>query len=108
MISVEEARLKEQRYRAAAGPLLAAIRCRQPWADAACAREELDAQLRALLGPRTAADDAPVEKVKKAAKETKDAEAGSSGVAAAAPATPAPVEVRTALSLPSCAPFERL
>ena len=100
VLAVEEARLKEQRYRAAAGPLLAAIRCRQPWADAASAREELDAQLRALLGPRTAADDAPVEKVKKVAKESKEAEAGPSDDATAAPATPAPVEVRTALPSP--------
>jgi len=65
VLAAEEARLREQRYKASVGPLLVALRLKQPWADGVAAREELDKQLAAMLGPRTAADDAPVEKTKK-------------------------------------------
>jgi glutaminyl-tRNA synthetase len=84
----EAVRLRELRYRAPPGPLLVAVRALQPWADAAAVRAELDAQLAALLGPRTVEDDAPMEKPKKTAKEkAPPKEVAVEAAAAVAPAS---------------------
>lgn len=88
VLSAESARVKETRYRTPPGPLLAAVKAKQPWADVAVVKAELDGQLAALLGPRTAADDAPVEKPKKAPKDKEAAPAPEA--APTAPTTPVP------------------
>ena len=85
VLAAEESRLKTQRYRASVGPLLVALRAKQPWADGVAAREELDKQLAAMLGPRTAEDDAPVEKVKKEKAPAPEAPQQAQGGGAGAP-----------------------
>jgi glutaminyl-tRNA synthetase len=92
-IAADAARIKETRYRTNPGPLLASLRVVHPWADAKAAKAELDAQLAALLGPRTAEDDKPQEKPKKEKAPPPDAAAAkaaaggaSAGAASAAAA----------------------
>ena len=45
--------------------LLAKVMALQPWADGAVVKGKLDAALDELLGPKTAADEQPLEKKKK-------------------------------------------
>eukprot|EP00730_Choanoeca_flexa_P018239 TRINITY_DN8861_c0_g2_i2.p1 TRINITY_DN8861_c0_g2~~TRINITY_DN8861_c0_g2_i2.p1 ORF type:complete len:814 (+),score=248.44 TRINITY_DN8861_c0_g2_i2:99-2540(+) len=57
--------IAEKRYRFVPGKLFGALRKTLPWAEGKLVKAEVDAQLAALLGPRTAEDDAPVKKEKK-------------------------------------------
>nr|GMD15320.1 glutamine--tRNA ligase [Ipomoea batatas] len=58
-------KILEQRYRTNVGELFAAVRKRQPWADPKIVKQLVDEKLVALLGARTAEDDAkPVKKKK--------------------------------------------
>ncbi|KAL7196527.1 hypothetical protein ACSBR1_036521 [Camellia fascicularis] len=55
----------EQRYRTNVGELFGHVRKRQPWADPKIVKQLVDANLYALLGERTAADDEkPIKKKK--------------------------------------------
>ncbi|GFS32852.1 glutamine-tRNA ligase, putative [Actinidia rufa] len=55
----------EQRYRTNVGELFGHVRKRQPWADPKIVKQLIDANLCALLGERTAADDEkPIKKKK--------------------------------------------
>ena len=96
VLAAEEGKLRAQRYRASVGPLLVALRAKQPWADGVAAKEELDRQLAVMLGPRTAEDDAPVEKVKKekpaAAEAAQGSGAGGPAPGGEGPAAPAAEE----------------
>ncbi|XAR52421.1 Glutamine--tRNA ligase [Bertholletia excelsa] len=63
----------EQRYRTNVGELFGHVRKRQPWADPKIVKQLIDANLYALLGERTAADnEKPVKKKKE--KPVKDEE----------------------------------
>ena len=53
-----------RRYRTNRNTLLAKVMLKQPWADGMAVRGALDSQLDALLGPKTAEDEAPVGKKK--------------------------------------------
>ena len=96
VVAANSAKLAESRYHLNLNPLLGQVRAKLRWADAAAARAELDAQVAALLGPKTEADLAPPEKKKKAPKEKKTeaaapaaaAAAGEDAAAAAAAADP--------------------
>eukprot|EP00043_Microstomoeca_roanoka_P006570 m.63980 g.63980 ORF g.63980 m.63980 type:complete len:772 (+) comp13472_c0_seq1:155-2470(+) len=57
-----------QRYRFPAGKLMTAMRERQPWADPKAVKDTLDAQIEALLGPKTEEDTKKPEKTKAAKK----------------------------------------
>jgi hypothetical protein len=52
------------RYKINTGVLLGKVRERLRWADGGVMKKEMDAQVAALLGPRTAADDAKPVKTK--------------------------------------------
>ncbi|KAL7001120.1 Glutamine--tRNA ligase, cytoplasmic [Sarracenia purpurea var. burkii] len=57
--------IMEQRYRTNVGELFGHVRKKQPWADPKIVKQLIDANLYALLGERTAADDEkPVKKKK--------------------------------------------
>lgn len=94
-LAADAARVAELRYRTPPGPLLAAARAAEPWADARAVKAELEAQLAALLGPRTPADDAPPEPKAKqppaaaAAAAAKQAPAAAAATAAAGAAAAA-------------------
>ena len=93
IVAKDEARLRETRYRTNPGPLLLALRNVLPWADPKAAKAEVDAQLAALFGPRTAEDDKPLEKPKKekaAAAPPKEAPAAAAAASASAPPEEAP------------------
>ena len=64
-VEAHAARLREERYHANLNILFADVRRALPWADVGEARAELDRQVAAFLGPRTAADDVKPEKKKK-------------------------------------------
>ena len=83
VIGAREAEIKEKRYRFNTGVLQGAIRADATlkWADAKAVKVALDAQIAILLGPRTAADDAPVPKSKK--KKEKGSGGGAAGSAGA-------------------------
>ncbi|XP_019164926.1 PREDICTED: glutamine--tRNA ligase-like isoform X1 [Ipomoea nil] len=58
-------KILEQRYKTNVGELFAAVRKRQPWADPKIVKQLIDEKLVALLGERTAEDNAkPVKKKK--------------------------------------------
>ena len=84
-IASEEAKIRATRYHTNPGPLLAKVRAAQPWGDAKAAKAELEAQLAALLGPRTAEDDKPLEKPKKEKAPPAAAPVAAATAAAAAP-----------------------
>eukprot|EP00201_Polytomella_parva_P009891 CAMPEP_0175064682 /NCGR_PEP_ID=MMETSP0052_2-20121109/15477_1 /TAXON_ID=51329 ORGANISM="Polytomella parva, Strain SAG 63-3" /NCGR_SAMPLE_ID=MMETSP0052_2 /ASSEMBLY_ACC=CAM_ASM_000194 /LENGTH=850 /DNA_ID=CAMNT_0016331077 /DNA_START=254 /DNA_END=2806 /DNA_ORIENTATION=- len=75
-------RLKEERYRLNSNILLGAVTKQLKWADGAAIRLELDAQILALLGPKTEEDLKPLEKKPKSSSSS--AAAASSGGAASA------------------------
>ena len=83
-VAAEADKIRSTRYRTNPGPLLAQVRSALPWGDAKAAKAELDAQLAALLGPRTAEDDKPPEKAKKEPKPP-PAPAAAAAASAAAP-----------------------
>ncbi|KAL3695146.1 hypothetical protein R1sor_008797 [Riccia sorocarpa] len=56
--------LLEQRYRTNVGILLGHVRAVQPWADGKVVKEEMDAQIKDLLGEKTAEDEKPLVKKK--------------------------------------------
>lgn len=67
VIKGEEATLKERRYFFPVGKLLGEVKKRLKFADGATVKRETEAQVEALLGPKTEADlqkPAPVKKVK--------------------------------------------
>eukprot|EP00898_Chlorokybus_atmophyticus_P007746 jgi/Chlat1/7973/Chrsp69S07406 len=72
VLDKHKARVLEERYRTNVGLLLAEVRSALPWADGKVAKEEFDAQLKALLGERTAADDEKPNKKKKEKKPKED------------------------------------
>lgn len=65
VIKKNEGELKKNRYRFPIGKLMAGVKALQPWADAKLAKDELDKQVLALLGPKTEEDMKKPEKVKK-------------------------------------------
>ncbi|GJP35092.1 hypothetical protein CLOM_g19590 [Closterium sp. NIES-68] len=67
-VSAVKEKLVEERYRFNLGLILAKVRSLQPWADGKLAKEEVDAQVLSLLGPKTEADDAKPLKKKKEKK----------------------------------------
>ncbi|GAB4821823.1 hypothetical protein N2152v2_008869 [Parachlorella kessleri] len=75
VVKENEERLKEERYHLNPNTLLAAVRAKLKWADVAAAKQELEKQIEALLGPKTEADLQKPDKKKKAvpAKEKKEA-----------------------------------
>lgn len=81
--------LKDTRYHTNMNPLLGQVRARVKWADLGAARDELDAQVAALLGPKTEADLAPPEKKKKKEKKEKAPPATKANGTAEAAAAPA-------------------
>jgi glutaminyl-tRNA synthetase len=85
-VSADEAKIRATRYHTNPGPLLAKVRAAQPWSDAKAAKAELEAQMAALLGPRTAEDDKPPEKPKK--EKAAPPAPVAAAVAAAAAAAP--------------------
>ncbi|EFA83742.1 glutamine-tRNA ligase [Heterostelium album PN500] len=60
--------LKQSRYRYNMGVYLAQVRERLKWADAKDIKEEMDAKVLEVLGPKTEADNAPLPKEPKAPK----------------------------------------
>eukprot|EP01137_Pigoraptor_chileana_P015069 Opistho-2@70532 len=87
LIKSREAELKEKRYQFV-GTLLSALKVELRWADGKAVKDELDSQVAAILGPRTAEDDAPAKG--KAKKDDKKPEATEK--AAAAPKATAPAQ----------------
>jgi glutaminyl-tRNA synthetase len=75
VVAANEETLVEQRYHANLNILFAQTRRVVKWGEVAAVRAELEAQVAALLGPKTEADLAPLEKKKlKEAKKEKKAE----------------------------------
>ncbi|CAG9816307.1 unnamed protein product [Phaedon cochleariae] len=71
-ISVNKNELLEKRYRFNTGPLMQKVRVELLWADGKAVKNEIDLQVFDLLGPKTEADLAPVQKIdKKLAKPAK-------------------------------------
>ncbi|XP_055351279.1 probable glutamine--tRNA ligase isoform X1 [Paramacrobiotus metropolitanus] len=69
-IAANQKGLVENRYRFVVGPLLVDARKAIPWVDGKRLKDELDAQILALLGPKTAEDnEKPVKKKEKAPAE---------------------------------------
>ena len=62
--------LVAERYRFNVGVLLAQLRTIQPWADGKLVKEEVDRQVLALLGPKTAEDTKPAAKKAQEKKES--------------------------------------
>ncbi|CAI5999313.1 unnamed protein product [Closterium sp. NIES-64] len=92
-VTAVKEKLVEERYRFNVGLILAKVRGLQPWADGKLAKEEVDAQVLAVLGPKTEADEAKPAKKKKEKKpkgddsaggEAGDKAAGTAGAAGAA------------------------
>ena len=67
-IAANKEEIEAKRYRFVFGKLQVAVSKEHPWALGREVKEELDAQVKALLGPKTAADEAPLPKVKKEKK----------------------------------------
>lgn len=88
VVAANAAKLQETRYHTNMNPLLGQVRNVVRWADVAAMRAELDAQVAALLGPKTEADLAPLEKKK---KEKKKAEKPAAAKADGPPAAEAAV-----------------
>ncbi|XP_033229804.1 probable glutamine--tRNA ligase [Belonocnema kinseyi] len=80
LILTHKEEILEKRYRYNAGPLMQEVRQFLKWADGKNIKNEVDIQLLDLLGPRTAADLAPVpkESKKKQKAPEKDAKKKSS------------------------------
>jgi len=77
----------EDRYHTNVGALIGKVRELQKWSDVKAVKEEIEKQLEALLGPKTAADAEPKKKDKTKAKakaETVDAGTAESSEAPAA------------------------
>ena len=83
VVKANEAALLERRYHFNVSQLLGHVRMELKWADVGAARAELEAQVAALLGPKTDADLAPPEKKKKP-KEKKEKPVAAAVAAAAA------------------------
>ncbi|XP_043247011.1 probable glutamine--tRNA ligase [Amphibalanus amphitrite] len=81
LLSENKAEMLEKRYQFNVGMLLAAMRKELPWADGKLVKAEMDAQVLSLLGPKTDADNAPVQKKKpkKEKTETSTKAADASG-----------------------------
>ena len=56
MINANKAEITASRYRFSVSPLLVEARKAVPWVDGKRLKEELDAQISKLLGPKTAED----------------------------------------------------
>ncbi len=69
VIAQHEAKLKEMRYHMNTSPLLGQAMKTLKWAEAAAVREELTAQVEALLGPKTEEDLKPLVKKKEKKKK---------------------------------------
>jgi len=78
VINEKKAELIEQRYHFPTGPLLATLREKLKWANQKDLKDEFDAQILALLGPKTAADNEKPKKKEAPVKETKDAKKATS------------------------------
>ncbi|BBN05975.1 glutaminyl-tRNA synthetase [Marchantia polymorpha subsp. ruderalis] len=80
VIEKQKDMLLQQRYRANVGILLSHVRAEQPWADGKVVKEEMDAQLKQLLGEKTAEDEKPLvrKKEKKPRADPKSEEVTSS------------------------------
>lgn len=79
-IEAHKADILERRYRFVFGRLQVAVQKAHPWALGRVIKEELDKAALALLGPKTAADEAPLPKQKKEKKPKKPkAAAGGAG-----------------------------
>ncbi|CAM6111796.1 unnamed protein product [Calypogeia fissa] len=91
VISKNKDLIVEQRYRVNVGILLGQVRALEPWADGKAVKEEMDAQLKDLLGEKTAEDEKPlqIKKEKKPRGGPKAEEVTQSGGEAA---STAPVE----------------
>ncbi len=92
VVAAAEPRLREQRYRLNPSILLGAARADAPlkWADVGAVRAELEAQIAALLGPKTEADLAPPPPKKKAPKAAPAPAPAAVAAAAADAAADAP------------------
>lgn len=65
VIAANKSGLVENRYRFVVGPLLVDARKTVPWVEGKRLKDELDAQILALLGPKTAEDnEKPAKKVR--------------------------------------------
>ncbi|CAI5525052.1 unnamed protein product [Closterium sp. Naga37s-1] len=82
-VTAVKEKLVEERYRFNVGLILAKVRALQPWADGKLAKEEVDAQVLAVLGPKTEADEAKPVKKKKEKKPKGDDAAAAADAAAA-------------------------
>eukprot|EP01116_Phalansterium_solitarium_P013460 TRINITY_DN30823_c0_g1_i1.p1 TRINITY_DN30823_c0_g1~~TRINITY_DN30823_c0_g1_i1.p1 ORF type:complete len:773 (-),score=346.87 TRINITY_DN30823_c0_g1_i1:174-2492(-) len=98
VLDAEKAALVEQRYAYPVGKLLAAARGALKWADSGALKDELDAQLAQLLGPKTAADSEPKPKQPKAAAAADKKKATTAAAADAGPA--AAKEVKEIIRFP--------
>ncbi|CAI5464953.1 unnamed protein product [Closterium sp. Yama58-4] len=85
-VAAVKEKLVEERYRFNVGLILAKVRALQPWADGKLAKEEVDAQVLAVLGPKTDADEAKPAKKKKEKKPKGDEAAAAADAAAPAAA----------------------
>lgn len=63
------------RYQAKTGPLAAGVKKQLKWADGAAVKAEIEAQVAAFLGPKTAADLKPLDKKDKKKKVGSNARA---------------------------------
>jgi len=79
VIVVNKDLLLEERYRVNVGILLSQVRAKLPWADGKLAKEELEKQLKDLLGEKTAADDEKLVKKKKEKKPRAEEAAANPG-----------------------------
>ena len=79
VVAANEARLREQRYHCNLNILLGQVRTALKWADVGLARAEVEAQVAALLGPKTEADLQPPEKKKKEKAPPPPAANGANG-----------------------------
>mmetsp|Transcript_1018 Transcript_1018/g.3575 ORF Transcript_1018/g.3575 Transcript_1018/m.3575 type:complete len:779 (+) Transcript_1018:84-2420(+) len=69
VIAKNESDILEQRYRFVIGKLIPGIKAIQPWAEGSKVKQEIDEQILALLGPKTAEDDKPLPPKKKEKKK---------------------------------------
>ncbi|XP_024366735.1 glutamine--tRNA ligase, cytoplasmic [Physcomitrium patens] len=92
VINVNKELLLEQRYRVNVGILLSQVRSKLPWADGKLAMEELQTQIKDLLGEKTAADDEKLVKKKKDAKPRVEKPSSAVATEVAATASDAPEE----------------
>ncbi|MCO5601875.1 hypothetical protein L7F22_056001 [Adiantum nelumboides] len=79
VIEENKAQILSERYKINVGLLLGKVRKVLPWADGKTVKEEMDTQMRSLLGERTEEDDAkPVKKKKEKAPKVADGAAAPS------------------------------